>query len=201
MELNGRGLLRRYGLIAGWAAACAAGIGALADYSLAPGEASAVSARWPVDSGLLPAADRPTLILAAHPQCPCTRATLDELAIIRAQAGDRLEIRVLFVDLAGVETRGSLWRQAAAIPGVEPLVDPGGRTAASFGAKVSGHAMVYAPDGRLLYSGGLTPARGHAGYNRGRSAVLAISRGAAVEPHASVPALGCGLRGPPRESP
>ena len=169
------------------------GFWALTDYSFQSSGLERVGASWPTDIGMRPATDRPTLVMLAHPECPCTRASLEELAVIRARAGDRLDLRVLFVEVAGAETRSATWRLAERIPGAQVAADPGGRAVERFGAVSSGTVVVYSPSGRLLFSGGVTARRGHAGDNMGRAAVLAIARGR--KPAVSrAPGFGCALR-------
>jgi hypothetical protein len=43
-----------------------------------------------------------------------------------------------------------------------------------FAAMTSGHALLYGPNGHLLFSGGITFARGHSGDNPGCDAVIAL---------------------------
>jgi hypothetical protein len=57
---------------------------------------------------------------------------------------------------------------------VKVVVDPEGLEAGRFGAETSGHTLLYGTDGRLLFSGGLTASRGHAGENVGESAIIAL---------------------------
>ena len=59
---------------------------------------------------------------------------------------------------------------AAEIPGVEVVSDEDDAQSAAFGAAVSGQTLLYDREGRLIFSGGITAARGHAGDNAGRSA-------------------------------
>lgn len=68
----------------------------------------------------------------------------------------------------------TLRRRAAAIPGVTVVADVDGAEARRFGAETSGHTLLFAPDGTLLFSGGITRARGHAGDNAGESAVVSL---------------------------
>ena len=82
----------------------------------------------------------------------------------------------------------------AAIPGVATILDRGGREAARFGAHVSGQTFLYDAAGRLVFSGGMTIARGHAGDNDGEDALLALIT-AGHAPVASTPVFGCLLRG------
>ena len=154
-------------LIVSWLAAALAGLGWLAEYSFVAGPEPEVGASWPSAAELELAADRPTLLMAAHPECACTQASLGELAVLRARVGERLAFQALFVELDGVEPRSALWRQAEAIPGVRVRADPGGALSRRLGATTSGRVWVLAPDGEVLFSGGITASRDHAGWSRG----------------------------------
>jgi hypothetical protein len=85
-----------------------------------------------------------------------------------------------------------LWRSAEAIPGVCVVCDVGGLEARLFGATTSGQAMLFDDGGKLLFNGGITFARGHAGDNSGREAVEHLVQG---QPYAiaETPAFGCPL--------
>jgi hypothetical protein len=67
-----------------------------------------------------------------------------------------------------------LRRSAAAIPGVTVLSDVDGVEAGRFGSLTSGHTFLFDSAGRLLFSGGITGARGHAGENVGENAVVSL---------------------------
>jgi hypothetical protein len=67
--------------------------------------------------------------------------------------------------------RTANWHDAARIPGVVVAADEDGRQAAMFGANISGQALLYDQNGHLVFHGGLTYARGHAGDNAGRDAI------------------------------
>lgn len=162
-------------LAGAWLLGVGAGLSVLWDYSNTPGSAGAVSPRWPTAIGR--AHGRPSLVMAVHPHCPCSRASIRELALIMTRCRGRLDARVLFVEPPGVG-RGwaetDLRDEAEAIPGVEVLTDPGGATSRRFGAETSGHVLLYDAGGDLRFSGGITAARGHSGDNRGRDAILAL---------------------------
>jgi hypothetical protein len=49
--------------------------------------------------------------------------------------------------------------------------DEDGAEAARFGAATSGQVLVYGRDGALVFSGGITAARGHFGDNEGSKAI------------------------------
>lgn len=174
-----------------WVVAIAVGMWRLAVYEWTPGRDAEPPVRWPAAAG--PAPDRPTLLLFAHSRCPCTRASLDELAGIAAGAGDRLAIRVVLWDPIAPEVGapGELVARAAAIPGAVQLVADDGSTGALFGVHTSGQALLYDVGGRLVYSGGITAGRGRVGPSPGRRALEEQLAGR-VGP-ASAPVYGCAL--------
>jgi hypothetical protein len=67
-----------------------------------------------------------------------------------------------------------LWRQAAALPGVTVVRDDEGLEAQHFGAATSGQTLLYDERGTLVFSGGITGARAHAGDNVGRQTLVAL---------------------------
>jgi hypothetical protein len=115
--------------------------------------------------------------MVAHPRCPCTRASIGELAQVMARVQGKLIAYVLFVKLSHSDVdwnETDLWRSAGKIPGVTVLADVDGVAASRLGAETSGHTFLFAPDGRLLFSGGITGSRGHAGDNVGKSAIVSL---------------------------
>ena len=54
------------------------------------------------------------------------------------------------------------------------LPDENGVDATVFDAATSGQTLLYDADGRLIFSGGMTGARGHSGDNAGRTALTAL---------------------------
>ncbi|MBI1916912.1 MAG: RedB protein [Planctomycetes bacterium] len=163
-----------------WVGLLGVGFWCLAVYSNTPGETAESLSRWPQESMLPGPSTRPLLLLFAHPRCPCTRATLEQLQIVFERSAVRPSVRVLFSrplqeDEVWQETE--LWRSAARLPDVQVLWDDGGREAARFGARTSGHVLLFAPDGDLLFSGGITPSRGHPGESPGRDALVTLLGG------------------------
>lgn len=178
-----------------WLLAIGAGGRYLWGYESTPGVAASAPDRWPAASRIKPAASRPTLVMLAHPQCPCTRASIGELTRLMTQAQGRVTAYVLFVKppefSAGWE-QTDLWASAAAIPGVTVVRDDDGVEAARFGAATSGQTVLYDASGKLLFSGGITAARGHAGDNAGRSAIVSLLVNDESEQKES-PVYGCPL--------
>jgi hypothetical protein len=160
-----------------WFGSAATGLWLLWAYENKPGASAHVMVQWPADSGLAHHTDRPTLVMLVHPQCVCSRASLTELAEILARADSRPKTYVLFLKPRGFADgweQTDTWRAAAALPDVTVVRDDGGATAARFGAVTSGQTFLYDAGGRLVFSGGITGSRGHAGDNAGRASVVAI---------------------------
>jgi hypothetical protein len=201
----GRAVAAKRGVILlglGWFVALAAGLRTMADYELRPGPATPSPAAWPAETGIPRAAGRPTGVLFAHPRCPCTRASIDELVRVLTHARGRLDAWVVLFRPAGAPEGWELtdtWERAAAIPGVRVLADVDGREAARFGASTSGDLRLYGADGLLRFAGGITAARGQAGENAGAGAVIALlgdDEDRARSPAASrTPVYGCALAG------
>lgn len=89
-------------------------------------------------------------------------------------------------------TRTDLWKNAAAIPGVTVHADRDGREARLFGAESSGQVVLYNSQGKLLFAGGITASRGHAGDNAGEDAIVTMLTGKSSTTQ-STPVFGCGL--------
>ncbi|SDU14483.1 hypothetical protein SAMN05444156_2228 [Verrucomicrobium sp. GAS474] len=186
-------------LLLAWLTAIVLGFRFLSGYEGKAGSGAAV-ASFP--QGLSPALSldpsRKNLILVAHPRCPCTGATLDELIEIMTACRNELHVSVLFTVPAGESQAGwvdsHLEREARRIPGVTVVDDPDGKMAARLGAAVSGVALLFDGRGKLLFSGGITEARGHRGPNDGRESVIALVQG---RPAAALrtPVFGCALVG------
>lgn len=178
-----------------WLALVVVGLGALLRYSNSPGREGLPPSVWPSSARVEPGPNVHTLVVVAHPKCPCTRATVSELARIMAQCRGRLVARVVFVLPDGLNERWArtdLWRSADAIPGVTVALDRGGEEARRFGSLTSGQAALYDPAGRLVFRGGITAARGHEGANAGRSAVVSLVEGGRPA-QAQTPVFGCPL--------
>ena len=181
-----------------WVAALGYGMQVLLKYETTPGAAGSVASKWPSASTVSRQPNKPMLLMVAHPRCPCTRASIAELAQIMAHAPNGVRATVLFVKPsgAGVDWDDTdLRRSAAAIPGVTVLTDENGTEAARFGAQTSGHTLVFDGDGNLVFSGGITATRGHIGNNAGENAVLAALRQQAPD-RAGTAVFGCALANP-----
>ncbi|HEV7242556.1 MAG TPA: RedB protein [Thermoanaerobaculia bacterium] len=164
-------------------------------YKTIPGKAAAAPERWPAASELRRPSGRPTLVLLAHPRCPCSRASIAELARLQAVVGSRTHSIVLFLRPEGMPEgweRSDLWSRAAEIPGVAVVADADGREARVFGTHTSGEVLYYDRSGTLAYSGGLTGARGHEGTSAGFRTIVSLVRGERAD-RREAPVFGCSL--------
>jgi hypothetical protein len=180
-----------------WLGLLAGGSAWLLRYTFAVGKATV--APHVIPSLLSPGASlRPQLFLALHPQCPCSRATVRELAKILRLVPGRTDVTVLaFAPVDAPEE----WLEGRLIAECRKLncqirPDPAGRLAASLGSLTSGRVVLYDKNGRLRYQGGITGSRGHEGDNAGEQAVIEILSGCR-ESHKSMPVFGCPIRSEP----
>ena len=81
--------MRKIWLAAGvltWLGCVMWGIWVIWAYDNRPGADAHAPRQWPLQSALVLAPDGPTLVFVAHPQCTCTRASLEELAEVLARS-------------------------------------------------------------------------------------------------------------------
>jgi len=180
-----------------WCLGIAAGSIILLRYSNTPSTPADPPKVWPSAAPVAASPQRSTLLLFVHPQCPCSRASLGELARIIACCKDQIDTTVLFCVPPHVPTgfeRGDLWNSATHIPTIRVVVDANAAAAKRFGARTSGQALLYDRGGRLVFNGGITAFRGHSGDNDGRDAIVALLRGQKPR-HRTTPVFGCALFG------
>jgi hypothetical protein len=172
------------------------GFGVVLKYQITGGTTGQTPGLWPAKTSVSLDAKRDTLILFAHPRCPCTRATFEELNRILAQCQGRVAAQVWFFKPSGLSgwSDSSLRWDAAGIPGVTVKDDIDGQQAGLFGAETSGFVLLYNPEGKLLFKGGITGSRGHAGDNAGESSIVSLLSGKPAL-FVQTPVYGCSLTG------
>ena len=142
-----------------WAAAVASGLSQLGKYERARGVPAHPCGQWPADTHIVRAAGLPALVLLLHPHCPCSCATIGELAKVMTDCRGHLAATVLMLRPTGMAEKWEqtdLWDYASAIPGVSVFADCGGTESRRFGAATSGQTLLFAADGRLIFAGGIT---------------------------------------------
>jgi hypothetical protein len=161
-----------------WLSIACGGVFYLARYENEPAAKNvAYPPVFPPESRIERDGARPTLVFFAHPKCPCTRASLRELARLMTDTGGKLQAFVVFIKPPGESeqwTNTDLRRSAEAIPNVRVLIDADERETTIFNAQTSSLTLLYDRAGNLRFNGGITAARGHEGDNAGRRAVFEI---------------------------
>ena len=160
-----------------WLAAVVLGLRGLWGYANRAGESGAAANDWPATTTLVRGDKGATLVMFVHPMCPCSTASAGELARLLARCEQPIDVKVLAVeppDAPKTWAQSSLVKTLREIPGVTVMEDQGGAEARRFGARTSGHTMLFDARGRLLFSGGITAARGHAGDSAGSESIVAL---------------------------
>lgn len=190
--------MRRWILACGavvWVAAVGLGFTYLLQYSVEPGEPASAPQEWPRESRIPAPQGRYQLVMTIHPHCPCSRASVTELNNLMALLREQVKGYVLVVkpaDLPDDWIRTESYRGAERIAGVQVLVDVDGKESARLGAATSGQVLLYGPDAKLRFAGGITPDRGHIGDSPGRQRILALVRGGKTDANESL-VFGCEL--------
>jgi hypothetical protein len=174
-----RSRMRTLPLILGcvtWLLVVSGGYLVLLAYDQKSGTQSAAPMKWPNVTSLKCNQKDKTLVMFIHPKCPCTNASLTELTKLMTHCPEMRSYVVVLLPTGFPQDweKTYSWQRAAAIPGVTVLSDPNGRETSIFRAKTSGETLVYSAQGDLLFSGGITGARGHEGDNQGSDAIVAI---------------------------
>ena len=180
-----------------WSLTLGFGFHRLWAYEAVPGASAKPPTHFAEAAGFPHEPGQKTLIMLAHPRCPCTRASIEALARLMAQREGSLVATVLFVRPEGVPggwEKSDMWRSAAAIPNVRVVSDEEGTLARRFGGATSGQVLLYNEAGRLLFEGGITSARGQAGDNVGSGTIRSLVSDT-VSAQTQTPVFGCSLFG------
>ena len=178
-----------------WCIAIVGGAFVMFGYASTPGADARAPLQWPNPSLLEREPDAFTLLFFAHPHCPCTNASFEQLLRVLASARLPLDCHAIFTIPESTEDEweeGALLRKVEAVSQITVRRDHFASESRRFGVATSGHVLLYTPDGRLLYSGGITATRGHEGDNLGAQAIVEYLSG--MEPSTShMPVFGCPL--------
>jgi hypothetical protein len=158
-----------------WGLIAAIGMVVVQIHSARPGSQGVTPERWPPETQVTRDPGRPTLLIFVDPRCPCSSASVAEFGSIMDHAGVKVAARVV---LSRSSPDASAWGERdfrSELSDTQPLSvieDDLGVESRRFGIETSGHVLLYDLRGRLLFSGGITAARGHRGENYGRDLVL-----------------------------
>jgi hypothetical protein len=189
-----------------WVVTAVTGVCLHAGVDAAPAHASTGPRTRPRIAELNAPDGAPLIIMALHPRCPCSPASIDELRALRARCDAATHVAVLIctpADSASDAATSTEWdeafdRMSARFDRETVIRDRSGTIAASLGLHASGATLMYDAGGHLTFSGGLTLARGMAGANpTAVNAVQSLSASTDVcLPDASSPVYGCTLISP-----
>lgn len=157
-----------------WLTVVVAGFAAVILHEQAASVTVASPLFWPQHSTIGRKVGLPTLVMFAHPHCPCTRASINELSKLMSRCYGKVNAKVFFLRPSGAERgweKTDNWYSASNIPGVEVVADDNGRERDVFGARTSGEVVLYDANSNMIFHGGITSGRGHEGDNAGLSAV------------------------------
>ncbi len=145
---------------------------------------------------------RPLLVMAIHPRCPCSDASLAELGDLLARSHGRCDALIIQyqpVDqTSGWPTHSAPQRLGGVR--VNVLLDAGGKIASTLGAATSGHVVFADAQGKIRFTGGITTSRGHRGRAPAQDAILKLLSGSKSDAR-STPVYGCALEPECKASP
>jgi hypothetical protein len=183
-------------LVIGWSSGVAAGLMWLAKYKASAGEPVTSQPRWPAESTITPEAGSFNLVLALNPHCPCSKASVGELIRLLDHSQNDVCLHVLVYRPASFSDgweETSLLEEVKRIRGAKLHLDTDGHLAEQFGIFTSGGMALYGLKDELLFQGGITPARGHAGDAPAQDAIRARLLGETSTLY-TAPVFGCPLR-------
>lgn len=150
-----------------WLVLILVGFSSMIVYASLPGKTSVSLTTWPQDLAFQPAPHRACLVFFMHPRCPCTKASLNQLKELFLLSPDcPFDVKVLVFDPTNREqdwTQTLLLAEAKRLPHTDIVFDTDGKQAQRLGAFTSGHVLLFDADRNLVFSGGITPSRGHIG--------------------------------------
>ncbi len=180
-----------------WLILLGVGFGMLMVYSQTPGDVEAPPVLSVVDVKYDSSAPTQshTLVMAVHPRCPCTKATMSELERLKRHCGDQLSCVLLVyhpADAADDWMDTAVIAAAKRVPNIVFVKDVEGKQAARMGAFTSGSSVLYDRKGEPQFWGGITAARNHAGDNMGFDAIKALVNAFETR-RTEAPVYGCAL--------
>ena len=159
-----------------------------------PGDPASAPQTWPQDAALAMAEAGPTMVMFLHSECPCSAASVDELAKVleTSPVKPRLHVVMVWYDTMSEVQNSPLLVRASQLPGALVTIDHRAVLARRFGSRTSGDVLIFDAAGQLRFVGGVTSARGHVGPNRSQELALAALGGELTE-RVEMPVFGCPL--------
>ena len=185
-------------LVVGCVSGILFGIGSSLNFSWRAGASGNPPTDWPAGIKSITLDDKPLVLVFLHPKCPCSRATIDELSTAISHGASHARFVAIFEQPPGMDDRWvetDTWTKAESIPVLVRVRDFDGRLSSLFDVRTSGETVVYSPQGKLLFHGGLTLGRDHRGENAGRSFIESLATRSVTMSSStcSSPVFGCPL--------
>jgi hypothetical protein len=190
----GRAVVYGTGLL--WIAAAVGGTAYIFLYESRPAAVSQLAQSWPDVVGLARNANGFSLVIAVHPKCSCTRASVAELNKLMLAWDGKVHAIALVAkpfEVSDLWSETDVTARLREIPDVTVVRDLGGAKAAAFGAQNSGQTLLYDAAGQLVFAGGITAFRGHEGPSIGGEALKQIVAGQAAA-RRDTKVFGCSLK-------
>lgn len=182
-----------------WGVLVLLGYGIMVVYSTSPAKSAVTAVHFPQASSLSRGSDL-TLITFLHPQCPCSRATVSELQELLAQNEFQSNLTIYAVvsrpsGCSADFTRGAILDSLSSMKNVQVVIDKDDVESQRFGARASGQTLLFDAQGKCLFSGGITAARGEVGDNAGVNALRQYLAGTTTTTTTTkqTPVFGCSL--------
>ena len=177
-----------------WIGAIATSFGALQRYAGTAGHAQAPLQQAAEVIAAYRVPGRPLLIMAVHPACPCTAASLDELGDLLARGRGACDALLLEYQPLHPPANWPRPEKERLLGGqrVPVIADPAGRLGTLLGAHTSGHVVFTDAQGTVRFHGGITLARAHRGRSPAQDAILAQLAGHRAQ-LTEAPVYGCSL--------
>ncbi len=155
-----------------WTVAVLYGLSLMAWYSNKAGKIGSAPQQLPDGTPVTIDNHHYQLLMFIHPRCPCTQSSVRELERLMSRGTEKISCTI-FCFQPSDKNKGwsntDITQSVKLIPNSNLIPDIDGEWIKIFKANTSGHVLLYHPNGQLLFSGGITAARGHEGDNSGKT--------------------------------
>ncbi|MBX3119673.1 MAG: hypothetical protein KF784_11450 [Fimbriimonadaceae bacterium] len=188
-----RGLRRAFAVIGifTWVICLAVGFNTFLTWETTPG----VQGGQPTSTPVKTDTNKWQIVMVAHTECPCTRASFVNLEKLLIRYPSQLTCSVVFCGPnANPSSNSENVKYAQRLKGAAIKFLSEDEVQAQYESATSGQVFLYSPSGDLTFKGGITNGRGHEGASEGTMAI-----GDLIEQRkapAASPVYGCPLQSP-----
>jgi hypothetical protein len=169
---------KKYLIFGVWLILCLGCFVGLNWYKMQPGPVGKLLTYWPQNIEIKHDQNLYNIVMFAHPKCGCTYSSVVELEKLLRLKNKKINAKIFFYRPTGSKkdwSDGESKKLASKLEGAKVYDDEGGQIARHFGAMTSGQVMLFSPEGKLYYAGGITESRGHVGVNAGSRAIASVA--------------------------